>query len=205
MITQALNKSAALVAVLIVSTCWEVANADDQATPLPNRVLLNARLHPQETTDWCWAASAQSIMHTIHGNVRQCVQAQHALPLVTANCCKTPTATACIEPAWPDFGHFGYAARRILGPLTFEQIQDQIARKRTPFAFTWDWANGGAHMMIVYGYQIRDGVKSVVIFDPLPPGDGQTRTITYDEYVEVPGDHTHSIDYVDVRHTGVEP
>jgi hypothetical protein len=163
----------------------------------------NLKLHGQETEDWCWAASAQSIMESLGAtrDVRQCVQAQNLFANGgRPNCCKDPVDTRCAQPAWPEFGSYGFSVSLTKdgAALSWDEVRIQTAKKKKPFAFTWNWSEGGAHMMVAYGYEIRGGVQSVNIFNPLPLSKGYTDTIPYDVYVDLPGDHYHSRDYYDV-------
>ena len=207
LITTALRAAAALIAAYA-----SVAAADDStistssvstaATPPATFIVPNWHAHAQMTTDWCWAASAQSIMHTLGGDVEQCAQANRAFPQAAPRpeCCSTPTPNACINPAWPDFGFFGFSATPHDGPLTFEEIKREIGLNHRPFAFTWNWDGADtAHMMVAFGYRDFPGSQVVIIFDPLPPNVGQVKTISYAEYREVPGDHSHSLDYYAIR------
>ena len=140
-------------------------------------------------------------MDTIGTNndIRQCVQAKRKFAPNVGDCCADNAAKNCIQPAWPDFQPYGFNAPFIPSSgLTFAQIQEQIAAKGTPFAFTWNWVGGNAHMQVAYGYKVQNGQQSVMTFNPLPKNTGYSKWITYEEYLSDPKDHTHSRDYYNV-------
>ncbi len=182
--------------------------------------ILPVAMHGQETSEWCWAASAQMIMAYLGTNVAQCTQANDRFN--RADCCNDGGGTcgnlftvitylanhaACINPAWPDFGHYNFDAAISAGALSWTDLRKQLSDaphcRRTPVAFTWDWTGGGAHMMVAHGYASVDifagNLDFVAIRDPWPPCSGDSKIITYDEYVARAGDHTHSIDYYNIR------
>jgi hypothetical protein len=137
----------------------------------PNQAAVNAKLHGQETSEWCWAASAQTIMDTIgtSSDIRQCTQAIQEFKPNVGNCCTNYNAHGCVRGGWPEFQDFGFNSTWAdNGGLSFAQIEEQIAARHTPFAFTWNWVGGNAHMQVAYGYKVQNGQESVLIFNPLP-------------------------------------
>jgi Peptidase_C39 like family len=176
----------------------------------PVRLSLQVPLHPQETSKWCWAASGQMVMHYLGHNVSQCEQANKQPNPPRTNCpcdqCKTPVDDPpCVEGGWPEFEKYGFSREKTFNePLTWDQLRDEIACGKRPFAFSWHWAKGGGHVMVVRGYKSVAGTNYVRILDPLgaEPCKGDGRFILYDHYDAVPGDHTHWDDYHHVRYTG---
>jgi hypothetical protein len=157
-------------------------------------------LHPQETGMWCWAASGQMVMDFLGHDVQQCVQANNRFG--RTDCCGSPVPGGCVNGGWPEFDKYNFDFKTTSdAPLTWDQVKDQVYCKRKPFAFSWHWPGGGGHMMVVIGYVSIDGVNYVTIIDPWPPGTGDSRVITYDEYVSSTG-HTHWNDYYDVTWKG---
>lgn len=56
-------------------------------------------------------------------------------------------------------------------------------------------------MMVVTGYttSATDGKNYVFVNDPWTPNIGTTRTILYDVYDELAGNHTHWDDFYDIK------
>jgi len=162
-------------------------------------------LHPQQTSEWCWAASGEMVMDFLGHDVAQCVEANNEFG--RSDCCTSPVPNLCVNGGWPEPQKYHFtAATTADAPLTWVQIKDQVACRKEPFAFSWHWLGGGGHMMVVTGYaEAIAGTNWVTINDPWPPpsttspGGGQ-RPITYDEYVSG-SDHTHWNDYYNWTYT----
>jgi hypothetical protein len=146
------------------------------------------------------------VMEYLGKPVEQCVQANNRLH--RDDCCKSPTPDECVMGGWPEFDKYGFQFKRTHGtPLSWDQLRRQLAARTeagpcgfTPFAFSWRWIGNGGHMMVVTGYTTTpDGKNYVHINDPWEPNVGATRTILYDVYDQLPGDHTHWDDFYDVR------
>lgn len=177
-------------------------------------------LHPQETSNWCWAASGQMIMDYLGHNVSQCAQANHRFSRTdccTIDLCPVPTEAPqyntfgncinCACPGWPEFDAWGFSFKRTSSQaLTWDQVRNQISNEpcclKKPFAFSWGWLGGGGHMMVAKGYISLSGVNYVVIFDPWSPCVGDERIITYNFYDSSPTDHVHWDDFYDITYVG---
>ncbi len=177
--------------------------------------LLNESLtvtsHPQETGMWCWAASGQMVMDYLGHGVAQCTQANNRFG--RSDCCNialcpNPTGShACVTGGWPEFGKYGFTFTRTSSTaLTWDQVRNDVSSGSScghkPFAFTWAWIGGGGHMMVAVGYQTQSGVNWVEVLDPWAPCVGDRYWITYDEYVQRAGDHTHWDDFYNVVYKG---
>lgn len=180
---------------------------------------LPVTLHPQETQNWCWAASGQMVMDYLGHNVTQCTQANDRFgrsDCCNIDLCPSPTEAPqydafhcinCVCGGWPQFDKYGFTFKKTSeSPLAWNQLKKQISNnsycKKKPFAFSWRWPGGGGHMMIVKGYLTLAGTNYVVILDPWNPCVGDERIITYDFYNTDPKHHTHWDDYYDVTYTG---
>ena len=145
---------------------------------------------------WCWAASGQMCMQFFGVTVEQCDEANKRFG--RTDCCNNPVPNDCINGGWPEFDKYGFTFSTTSdAPLTWAQVQDQIYCKGKPFAFSWHWTGGGGHMMVAHGYVTIDGVNYVSVDNPLPVGQGDEYTRTYDDYVSGT-DHTHWNDYYDI-------
>jgi hypothetical protein len=101
---------------------------------------------------------------------------------------------------WPEFGKYGFTFLKTSSTaLTWSQLKGEVDNNR-PVAFSWGWNGGGGHMMVAIGYAVVSSVQYVTIHDPWSPCTGDTRTITYSEYVSVAGHHTHWDDFYNLAH-----
>jgi hypothetical protein len=152
-------------------------------------------------------------------DVRQCTQANNEFS--RTDCCQGggsacgilfPYALyhkACIEGGWPEFNKYGFTSSdtryRANPALSWDELKKQLSTasncKSAPVAFSWSWVGKSyGHMMVARGYEDDSAGKHWVhINDPSWPCIGDARLIPYDEYVERAGDHTHSVDYYNIR------
>jgi hypothetical protein len=176
--------------------------------------------HPQETDNWCWAASGRMVMHYLQHDVSQCTQANNRFgrtDCCNIDLCPPPTeivqldaafnCVGCPCPGWPEFGKYGFTFKRTSNAalnwaVLRKQLSNEPSCKRRPFAFSWHWIGGGGHMMVVKGYVTLAGTNYVVILDPWAPCNGDERIITYDDYVQSVGNWTHWDDFYDITYTG---
>jgi hypothetical protein len=162
---------------------------------------LAVALNPQQTSQWCWAASGQMVMAHFGVNMTQCTEANDRFG--RNDCCNSPTPSACVSGGWPEFDKHGFTyALTNNAALSWADLRAQIAARSLlnpcygqPFAFSWHWVGGGGHMMVARGYKTIGTTNYVQINDPWAPNVGNVRYITYDAYVTVAGDHTHWNDY----------
>jgi Papain-like cysteine protease AvrRpt2 len=153
---------------------------------------------------WCWAASGQMVMEFLGKNVAQCTEANNRFS--RWDCCQNPTPGACVMGGWPEFQKYGFTYKTTSdAALSWPDVRAQLASRNngcrgTPFAFSWHWQGGGGHMMVATGYTTNAaGENFVFVNNPWPPEVGNTQTLTYDTFVELPGDHTHWDDYYDIE------
>jgi hypothetical protein len=164
----------------------------------PETFILDTRLKGQETALWCWAASGQMIMGFLSHDVSQCAQANNELS--RNDCCAASKPKGCVRGGWPEFQKYNFGFQRISNSyLSWDQLRDQIACQKTPFAFSWHWTTGGGHMMIVRGYGKLNGGNVVHIYNPLPVSTGQAEIISYDEYISG-STHTHWDDFFNIKY-----
>ena len=161
---------------------------------------LPVTLHPQQMSNWCWAASGQMVMEYLGTNVNQCTQVNDRYSM--ANCCTLPFPGACNLTGWPEFDRYGFRFTRTSSTaLTWDQLKKEISRNsycgKRPFCFTWHWNGGGGHMMVVIGYDSTDGVRHVEVNDLWLPNVGDNYIVTYDRYVSGPT-YTHWDDFYQI-------
>jgi hypothetical protein len=181
---------------------------------------LPVTLHPQETKNWCWAASAQMVMDYLGHNVSQCTQANNRFgrtECCNIDLCPLPVepplydvagnCVNCACPGWPEFDKYGFTYKMTSNkPLSWFQLREQLCNttycKSKPFAFAWHWLGGGGHLMVAKGYKTVMGINYVEILDPWTPCKGDERLVTYDFYNADPTDHTHWNDFYDITYVG---
>lgn len=151
---------------------------------------------PQQTNMWCWAASAEMVMHHLGGSsVTQCDEANKRLG--RSDCCSLPTPMACVKGGWPEFEKYGFSATMTPSALSWDDLKAQIDTHKAAVAFSWHWNSGGGHMMVATGYKVVGGQNWVTINDPWSPNEGDQRDILYADYVSG-STYTHWRDYYDV-------
>ena len=182
----------------------------------PNvETILSLTTYAQETSEWCWAASGETIMADLGHGVAQSQLAHDDMDPKSEACsstfCDKPPAIGdpCVHSGWPDFEKHGFSSQHTTSAaLTWDEIKQQLSDApncgHTPFAMTWKWPGGGGHMMVVKGYSEVDGEKYVYVFDPWWPCVGAEVKMPYDYYVQEAGHHTHWNDYYGVRYTGTK-
>ena len=129
----------------------------------------------QEQSNWCWAATTQTIM-SYHGeNVEQARLA-------------ADYADGENKARWPPFEEEGFSEEIRWGGETLgeEEVKTEIDADR-PFAISWEYIDGGSHIIVVTGYlQVGDELW-LVVHDSWPPGKdgsgGDRALISYDHYV----------------------
>lgn len=184
--------------------------------PVPTSSLA-VTLKPQETDEWCWAASGQMCMNFLASklNVTQCDEANKEFGRSDCCNCPTPNHSTCANPGWPQFDKYNFTSSTTANgmALTWDQVREQVYCKNKPFAFAWAWNGGGGHMMVAIGYVTNlGGTNYVVANNPWPPqattcsgagGGGALDYDTYDKFVGGPNyDHTHMADIYDITYKG---
>jgi hypothetical protein len=193
----------------------------------PGAAHLDVPLVGQETGLWCWAATAQMTMNYIRPQtaVTQCKLATDARMKLApgapyVDCCQDKAS--CTFPYVPDYGLRDFKADEsdtVQPPklyLTWPEIQDQIACKQKPFAYSWEYddpAKGG-HVVVVIGYKTIANVNYVEINDPIGGSyncqtqgySGEYRIETYESYKGGPAfGRDHLNDYYNITYNGNGP
>ncbi|MFN7910753.1 MAG: papain-like cysteine protease family protein [Bacteroidota bacterium] len=158
---------------------------------------LNVPLFGQQTNMWCWAATCQMTVAYQGVNITQCAEANQLFN--RTDCCNSPVPSQCVQGGWPQYQSWGFSSQTTPWgtALTFDQLVAQIDAN-LPTNFSWGWTGGGGHIMVARGYKNVNGVNYVYINDPWPPNKGETRWITYAEYVSS-NSHTHWMDYYNIK------
>jgi choice-of-anchor C domain-containing protein len=136
---------------------------------LPARWSLAIKGYGQETDFWCWAASTQMVLnhfgtHTTQGELAN-------LGIGLKDCTRSPVPAPCLYGFWgvPILDHFHYTYEYTHGPLSPDEIKQQIYVRRKPIMSGWKWTGDGAHQFVINGYAEIQGVLMLEIVDPAPP------------------------------------
>ena len=171
---------------------------------------------------WCWAACGEMCMTYMGHPVSQCKQAQDLLaPHFDFNCCPAGASSpvdcnfsnpvmGCNVCSWPNFSLYNFSVDSTLNsPISFCEIQNQIACRNSPVAFSWLFEGrigGGGHMMVATGFSTvtaNDTGQWVYINNPLPacgdPTSDAQVIIAYCEYVSG-SYYSHWRDYYDLEY-----
>lgn len=191
-----------LIVIVIAAVVWSGCGARTPNLVLkPGVVPLSFKILPvplfaQETRMWCWAASGEMIT-AYYGlgenaeGIPQVVQANNRLK--RNDCGGKAIRRDCIKGGHPEFEKYGLAyPQKKYGALSWDALVEQIDRGN-PVAFSWEWKGCtsarayGSHFMVVRGYLELNGIKMVMVNDPLPVSrdkrGGTVSLMTYDDYV----------------------
>lgn len=121
----------------------------------------------QTQSNWCWAATANSVSHYFWrwSTWSQCKIANAELG--HTDCCHSPVPSDCNVPWYLD-----RALTRtrnfvsIQGAADFEQVRAQIDAGK-PVGARIGWSGGGGHFMVIYGYSTIGGGEYFDIDDPI--------------------------------------
>ncbi|ULA60045.1 MAG: putative PeptidaseC392 domain-containing protein [Nitrospira sp.] len=163
------------------------------------------RPYNQETSNWCWATSAQTVLE-FHQEVRgQCDWVNRALS--REDCCGNRTfdtflnrwfintPSACDQGGWPHwvFTASGFDYELLMAPGTpdpnewttyFEAFQRQLCQNG-PFVSVIQWADGGGHTQVVRG--IHTDLQVVEVNNHR---DADFNTLPFDVFIgDAVGDH----------------
>jgi Papain-like cysteine protease AvrRpt2 len=124
-------------------------------------------MQTQTQSNWCWAATATSVSHFYWflSTWTQCLVANGELG--RSDCCNSSVPSACNVPWYLDrvltrTNNFV----SITGPVTFQQVRDEIDAGRLVGARI-GWSGGGGHFMVIYGYSLVVGTEYFDIDDPI--------------------------------------
>lgn len=164
----------------------------------PSEVIgsVNNTLRPQETNNWCWAATTQMIAANEGKSVTQCDLANHRFG--KTNCCdfqndgaSCPKTDDCNTPGWLELDYAGLNFSETTTALSWDDIRDYIYCSKDVLGFAYGTSGVVGHVLVIKGYISVGGTNYVVLNDPWVPCVGSERLIEYDEYVNPAGSSTH--------------
>lgn len=154
------------------------------------------RLRPQETNNWCWAATTQMLAQHFDVSVTQCSLANQRFG--RADCCNPksdagncPKTDSCNRPGWLMLGFCGLDFEEDTNALSWSKLRKQIYCSKKPMGYAYGTPGVVGHVVVIKGYITLGGTDYVILNDPWNPCNGQERIITYDEYADPAGSRTH--------------
>ncbi|OEK08764.1 hypothetical protein A8C32_00355 [Flavivirga aquatica] len=164
----------------------------------PSKVVgsINNTLKPQETNNWCWAATTQMIAQNEGKSVSQCDLANHRFG--KTNCCdfqndgtSCPKTSDCNSPGWLELDYAGLKFSESETALSWSKLKKCIYCSKDVLGYAYGTPGVVGHVLVIKGYITVANTKYVVLNDPWAPCVGSERLITYDTYVDPPGNRTH--------------
>jgi Papain-like cysteine protease AvrRpt2 len=152
-------------------------------------------LRPQQTNNWCWAATTQMLAQHVGITVTQCDLANQRFG--RTDCCNNqgdancPKTNACNMPGWPMLTEVGMTFAETATARTWQNMRKQIFCSKKPMAWAYGTEGVVGHVLIIKGYVTVGGTNYLVLNDPWSPCEGEERLITYEEYVDPAGTSTH--------------
>ncbi len=153
-------------------------------------------LRPQQTNNWCWAATTQMLAQHVGIAVNQCDLANHRFG--KNNCCNAqtqgqscPKTNDCNTPGWLELDHAGVKFDETSSALSWASVRSQIYCAKKPMGYAYGTPGVVGHVVAVKGYISVNGTDFVILNDPWAPCSGQERLITYAEYADPTGTSTH--------------
>ncbi|WP_430936585.1 papain-like cysteine protease family protein [Saccharicrinis sp. 156] len=153
-------------------------------------------LRPQETNNWCWAATTQMLAQHHGIIVKQCDLANQRFGETT--CCNPatddddcPKNALCNKPGWPMLDYVGLKADETSTALSWTSLKKQIFCGNRPMGYAYGTPGIVGHVLVIKGYITVGGTNYIVLNDPWAPCVGSERLITYAEYANPAGTATH--------------
>ena len=134
------------------------------------------QIERQEQSEWCWAAVAASIDNYFNPKSPR-TQCKIASLVIGQDCCDEADCNQ-LETLIDALKDIHYLSRTIVGTVSFEEIQKEINRRR-PVCARIEWTGGGAHFVVISGYEVLpSGARHVYIDDPF----NTPSIVDYDEF-----------------------
>lgn len=183
-----------LIPIFCISSCCDPEIAGN----VPNT------LRPQQTNNWCWAATTQMLAQHFDISVTQCDLANHRFG--KTNCCDNknsgsncPKTDDCNRPGWLELDYTGLKFGESETALSWEKLRRQIFCAKKPMGYAYGTPGVVGHVLVIKGYVSLNGTNYLVLNDPWSPCAGEERLITYAEYADPTGTGTHWNTWFDLQ------
>ena len=180
-----MRMSTVLLFLLLAGSVFVLSGCCNPNTVIGSQAVV---VRPQQTNNWCWAATTQMITESLGHGRQQCDLANQRF--TRTDCCNDePTDPTCRKtnncnsPGWTMFAESNFDATDSNTPLSWDNIKSQIYCAKKPMSYAYGPKSGGVgHVVVINGYFEVNGVRYVSIVDPWAPCTGAMRVITYEEY-----------------------
>jgi hypothetical protein len=153
-------------------------------------------LRPQQTNNWCWAATTQMLSQHLGIAVNQCDLANHRFG--KTNCCDLqnenntcPKTDDCNTPGWLELDFAGVKFEETGTARAWTDMRKQLYCKKKPMGYAYGTPGVVGHVLVIKGYITLGGTEYLILNDPWSPCSGAERIITYAEYADPAGTATH--------------
>ena len=160
-------------------------------------------LRPQETDNWCWAATTQMLAEHLGLSITQCALANHSFN--KTNCCTEqtsgtpcPKTNDCNTPGWVDLDFAGGKSSESASALSWDSVKSQIYCAKKPMGYAYGTPSVVGHVVVIKGYVSVGNTNYVVLNDPWSPCQGAERLLDYSSYADPPGTATHWNTWYDI-------
>ncbi|MFC4515062.1 MULTISPECIES: papain-like cysteine protease family protein [Streptomyces] len=172
-----LSLTALIAAVLFaVPTTASAASSEQHALRATNR--LNIGMQAQQKTNWCWAASGNTIATWFGRNYSQNQFCNAAFNRSQGSTCPNNQATLGNVQNALDWAGIN-EGRYVNGWLRYSTVKSEIDAGR-PVETRIQWQSGGGHMHVLYGY---DDANSMVYWGDPWPSSNRYNWASHDWYV----------------------
>lgn len=161
-------------------------------------------LRPQETNNWCWAATTQMLAQHFGLNVTQCDLANYRLG--KTNCCNPqnqgascPKTNDCNNPGWLELDFAGLSFQETTTARSWADMRKQLFCAKKPMGYAYGTPGVVGHVVVVKGYVAVGSTNYLVLNDPWSPCSGAERLLEYSSYADPPGASTHWRTWYDLQ------
>lgn len=171
--------AAACAAALLLPTTAHAATAGrPAATQAYTWYKLNLTMQAQQNSEWCWAASGNTVASYFGKSYSQNQFCNMAFDRSVNSSC--PNWQASLDNDQEAFGAMGLGAGYYYyGYLSYNTVINEITANR-PVITRIQWSSGGGHMEVLYGY---DKSNSWVYWGDPWPSDSRYNWATWSYYV----------------------
>lgn len=139
--------------------------------------ILGVQSQQQQQTNWCWAASAQSVLSFNGINDTQCGIVEN----VYYSCYNWQAHISSVSSLLTSYGVSNTYHSSAIG---WNDVVNSI-NGLDPLIARWAWDAGGGHMVTIRGYK-NDGNRIYYI----DPATGDYLSIDFNSFTRLPGSHT---------------
>lgn len=152
-------------------------------------------LRPQQTNNWCWAATTQMLAQHVGISTNQCDLANQRFG--RNDCCNNrgdadcPKTDSCNRPGWLMLTEVGMTFSETATARSWQDMRKQIYCSKKPMGYAYGTPGVVGHVLVIKGYITVGTTNYLILNDPWSPCNGEERLITYEQYADPAGTSTH--------------